>query len=138
MPNSEEPLFDQAADVITASGQAGFKVIDPQRQQRFDHGLIDRLGTYLESRLERAYQVLADLQRRFQLGRQAGCRRVGHDVFGCDTLFEAHFEHPVDIVALAIAQTAELEHGRAVADFLRLWPAQVVFSVGWTTNTTES
>jgi hypothetical protein len=24
-------LFDQTADVITASGQAGFKIIDPQR-----------------------------------------------------------------------------------------------------------
>jgi hypothetical protein len=70
--------------------------------------------------------MLPDLQWRFQLGRQACCRRFGNDVFRRDTLFDAVLEHPVDVVTLPIAQAAEFKHRRAVADFLQLRPAQVV------------
>jgi len=37
------------------------QIVDPQRQHRLDHVLVDRLGADLERRLKRAHQVLADL-----------------------------------------------------------------------------
>jgi len=76
-----------------------------------------------------AHQVLADPRRRFQPGRQAGCRRVGDDILGRDNLLDAVLKHPVDVVAPAIPRAAELEHRRAVADFLHPWPVPVVLQL---------
>jgi hypothetical protein len=102
-------LLSQTTDILAAPGRSGFQVVDPQRQHRLNHVLVDRLGADLERCLESAHQMLPDLQWRFQLGRQACCRRFGNDVLRRDTLFDAVLEHPVDVVTLPIAQAAEFK-----------------------------
>ena len=122
-------LLDQAADVVAVPGQTWLQVIDLQRQHSLDHALVDGLGANLEAGFERAHEMLTDLQGCFQPCRQPGCRSIGDDVLGCDPLLDAALEHPVDVIALAVPQSAELEYRRAVADLLHLRSAQVVLQL---------
>ncbi len=80
--------------------------------------------------LERPHEVLANLQRSLQLGGEQGRGCIGQHVGLLHSLLERGLHHPVDIVALPVAQPAELEHRGAVADLLHLRPAQVVPQLG--------
>ena len=105
------------------------QVIDPPRQDAFDDRRIDRLHGSLEPGLKGAHEVAIDLERCFQLRGKHGCRLVGDDFVQLHAFLEGAFQRPVDVIALTITQTAELEDGRSIADLLHLRTTKVVLEL---------
>ena len=88
------------------SGCASPLFIEWLGQAVLDDAGVDRLGPISNPALN-AHQVLANLQRGLELGREQRGRLVGDGIVGCHARVERSLEHPVDAVTLSVAQTAE-------------------------------
>ena len=81
-------LLDKAPGVVAVADQSGFEVVELTRENSLDDACVDRSGPDLEPGLERAHEVLADLEGSLEFGREACRRLIGDDIIRGHALVE--------------------------------------------------
>ena len=123
-------LLDEAAQIIAIAREPGLEVSIRRDSTASTISTSTGLAPTSWAASNARTRCWPIWKRGLQLGGEQGRGGVGQHVGLAPLPPGAKPSLPIDIVALPVAQAAELEHRGAVSDLLHLGPAQVVLQLG--------